>query len=124
CALAEQKFSIFLGINIIGDYSQIIAGPELFTQPINQSCFTTTDRASNPNSECRQNLVIGHDKTILLEQEISLSQRQNLGWFAGQQFTVGTHLICLGINLDSRHCCVMDHISLPDRTALLNSDRS
>src|SRR5260370_4352955 len=63
-ALADQKFSIFLWINIIGDYSQVIAGPELFTQPINQSCFTTTDRACNPNPECRHNLVIRHDQTI------------------------------------------------------------
>src|SRR4051794_36205739 len=80
--LAEQKFSIFLGINIVGDYGQIIARPQLFTQPINQSCFTTANRASNPNPECRHNFAIRHNKTILLEQEISLSQWQNLGWFA------------------------------------------
>jgi hypothetical protein len=63
-------------------------------------------------------------RPTLLEQKISLSQWQNLSWFTGQQFTISTYLIRLGINLDSRHRGIMNHISFADRAALLNGDRS
>src|SRR5579863_5787046 len=54
------------------------------------------------------------------EQKISLSQRQDLCWFAGQQLAVGPHLVGLRINLDVGRRRIVDHIALADGPAGLD----
>src|SRR5260370_33570761 len=55
------------------------------------------------------------------EQKISLSQGQVLGWFAGQQLPVRSHLVGLRINLDVGCRRIVNHVAFADGPASLHS---
>ena len=58
-----------------------------------------------------------------LKQEVALRQWQNGCRVAGQQFTIRTHFISFGIDLDIRCRVIVNHARLPNSTAILNSNR-
>ncbi len=59
----------------------------------------------------------------LLEQEVTLRHRQDVGRFAADEFPVHPHLIVLRIDLQFWRQAIMDHILLADCPYSLDRDQ-
>ena len=59
-SLPEQKFSVFLRVNVVGDDGEIATRPKALAEAIDKRRLTRAHRPGDPDPKCARSVLIRH----------------------------------------------------------------